>query len=76
LIRVDGEDWRPRALEERKAELATVLSGGQHGIDFSEHLDDDGELIFKHACGWGWRASCPSGAIFLISRDARRAGSR
>jgi hypothetical protein len=25
LIRVDGEDWRPRAVEERKAKLAKVL---------------------------------------------------
>ena len=35
------------------AELAKVLSRAQHGIYFSEHLDDDGELIFKHACRMG-----------------------
>jgi hypothetical protein len=43
----------PRALEERKVKLAKVLSRAQHGIYFSEHLDDDGELIFKHACRMG-----------------------
>jgi len=53
LIRVDGEDWRPRPLEERKAKLATVLSRARHGIYFSEHLDDDGELVFEHACRMG-----------------------
>jgi ATP-dependent DNA ligase len=53
LIRVDGEDWRPRPLEERKAKLAKILTNAQHGIYVSEHLDDDGELIFKHACRMG-----------------------
>jgi len=53
LIRVDGEDWRPRPLEQRRAKLSKVLSRTQHGIYFSEHLDDDGELIFEHACRMG-----------------------
>jgi len=53
LIELDGDDWRPRPLEARKAKLAKVLSRSQHGIYFSEHLDDDGELIFKHACRMG-----------------------
>jgi bifunctional non-homologous end joining protein LigD len=36
LLELDGEDWRPRPLEERKAKL---LTAARAGIQFSEHLE-------------------------------------
>jgi bifunctional non-homologous end joining protein LigD len=51
LIELDGDDWRPRPLEKRKARLAKLLRGD--GIYLSEHLAGDGAIIFEHACRMG-----------------------
>jgi bifunctional non-homologous end joining protein LigD len=53
LLELDGEDWRPRPLEERKAMLASLLANAPAGIHYSEHLDGDGATIFAHACKLG-----------------------
>jgi bifunctional non-homologous end joining protein LigD len=53
LIELDGEDWRPRPLEERKAKLAKLLAKAPAGIQYTEHLEDDGAAIFAHACKLG-----------------------
>jgi bifunctional non-homologous end joining protein LigD len=53
LLELDGEDWRPRPLEERKAKLATLLANARAGIRYSEHLEGDGAAIFAHACKLG-----------------------
>lgn len=39
--------------EDRKKKLAKVLRKPPFGIMLSEHTDDDGETIFKHACKLG-----------------------
>jgi bifunctional non-homologous end joining protein LigD len=53
LLELDGDDWRPRPLEERKAKLAKLLSKVGDGIYLSEHLAGDGGIIFEHACRMG-----------------------
>ena len=53
LLELDGEDWRARPLEERKAMLASLLAKAPAGIHYSEHLDGDGATIFAHACKLG-----------------------
>jgi bifunctional non-homologous end joining protein LigD len=53
LLELDGEDCRPRPLEERKARLEKLLTGAPAGISYSEHLDGDGAMIFAHACKLG-----------------------
>jgi bifunctional non-homologous end joining protein LigD len=53
LLELDGEDWRPRPLEERKARLAKLIAKAPAGIQYSEHLDGDGAAIFAHACKLG-----------------------
>jgi bifunctional non-homologous end joining protein LigD len=53
LIELDGEDWRSRPLEERKAKLAKLLSKREEGVYLSEHLAGDGAIIFDHACRMG-----------------------
>jgi bifunctional non-homologous end joining protein LigD len=54
LLEVDGEDLRPRPLEERKARLASLLAKAPAGIKYSEHLEGDGAAIFAHACKLGF----------------------
>jgi hypothetical protein len=53
LLELEGVDWRPRPLEERKAKLAKLLAGAPAGIQYSEHLEGDGAAIFAHACKLG-----------------------
>jgi ATP-dependent DNA ligase len=53
LLELDGEDWRPRPLEERKAGLAQLLAKAPAGVHFTEHLEGDGAEIFAHACRLG-----------------------
>jgi bifunctional non-homologous end joining protein LigD len=53
LLELDGQDWRPRTLEERKAKLAKLLAKAPAGIRYSEHLEGDGAAIFALACGLG-----------------------
>jgi ATP-dependent DNA ligase len=53
LLELDGEDFRPRPLEERKAALAKLLKKVGGGIHFVEHIPGDGATIFKHACLMG-----------------------
>jgi bifunctional non-homologous end joining protein LigD len=53
LLELDGEDWRPRRLEERKANLQRLLAKVPAGVQFNEHLEGDGAAIFAHACKLG-----------------------
>jgi bifunctional non-homologous end joining protein LigD len=53
LLELDGEDWRPRTLEERKERLERLLTKAPRGIRYSEHLEGDGAAIFALACGLG-----------------------
>ena len=52
LIELDGEDLRPAPLEQRKGKLEKLLARND-GMRFSEHLDGDGAIVFKHACKLG-----------------------
>jgi bifunctional non-homologous end joining protein LigD len=53
LLELDGEDWRPRPLEERKARLEKLLAKAPAGIQYTEHLEGDGATVFAHACKLG-----------------------
>jgi bifunctional non-homologous end joining protein LigD len=53
LLELNGEDYRKHPLEKRKAKLEKLLARTQQGMRFSEHLDEDGETIFEHACKMG-----------------------
>jgi bifunctional non-homologous end joining protein LigD len=54
LLELDGADWRPKQLGERKAKLQMLLGEPQIGIQYSEHLEGDGAAIFTHACKLGF----------------------
>jgi bifunctional non-homologous end joining protein LigD len=53
LLEVNGDDWRPRPLEERKAKLAKLLARVTDGIYFNEHLSCEGVQMFDHVCRMG-----------------------
>jgi len=50
LIELNGDDLRRYPLEVRKATLAYALTKAGPGILFNEHMEGDGETVFRHAC--------------------------
>jgi bifunctional non-homologous end joining protein LigD len=53
LLELGGEDLRARPWEIRRATLNGLLRKTSPGVRLSEHLDGDGETIFRHACALG-----------------------
>src|SRR5690606_24566626 len=53
LLYLDGADLREERLADRKAALQKLLEGAPDFLRFSEHFDDDGELVLRHACQLG-----------------------
>jgi bifunctional non-homologous end joining protein LigD len=53
LLELDGEDFRPQPLHVRKARLEKLLAAARAGIQFNEHVEGDGQLVFAHACKLG-----------------------
>jgi bifunctional non-homologous end joining protein LigD len=53
LLELNGEDLQSLALADRKARLAKLLARSRSGIVFNDHSDDDGAMIFHHACTLG-----------------------
>jgi len=53
LIELNGDDLRRHPLDGRKATLEIILAKAGAGIRFNEHMDGDGETVFRHACKLG-----------------------
>ena len=53
LIELNGDDLRGDPLEERNATLEMMLAKAGAGILFNEHMEGDGETMFRHACKLG-----------------------
>ncbi len=49
----DGVDLTGRPLLERKAVLRELLRGASGPVRYTEHFDEDGPRLFKHACEMG-----------------------
>jgi bifunctional non-homologous end joining protein LigD len=53
LYAIDLLELRGMPLGDRKKRLARLLSGRRLGIVLSDHTDQDGALLFVHACRMG-----------------------
>jgi bifunctional non-homologous end joining protein LigD len=53
LIELNGDDLRHDPLEGRKATLEMIVAKAWPGIRFNEHMEGDGETVFRHACKLG-----------------------
>jgi len=51
--RWDGDDIRLLPLTERRKRLTKLLRKAKPGIRLSEHIAEDGPLVFAHACRLG-----------------------
>jgi bifunctional non-homologous end joining protein LigD len=66
LLELDGVDYRPLPLVDRKARLAKLLARSRTGIVFNEHTDEDGTVVFRHALQdgpGGHRLEAPDRAV-------------
>jgi bifunctional non-homologous end joining protein LigD len=53
LIELGGDDLRRKPIEARKAALATLLRHAKAGLLLNEHIDEPGDVVFRHACKLG-----------------------
>ena len=53
LLELDGKDLRLAAIEQRKETLGRLLQRSHHGIVLNAHYEEDGAVIYKHACKLG-----------------------
>jgi bifunctional non-homologous end joining protein LigD len=53
LLELDGDDFRPQPLLARKAPLEQLLTKAPAGIQYNEHVEGDGAVVFDHACRMG-----------------------
>jgi ATP-dependent DNA ligase len=53
LLELDGVDYRPLPLRQRKDRLARLLARVHGGIALNEHTDARGELVFRQASAMG-----------------------
>jgi bifunctional non-homologous end joining protein LigD len=53
LIELNGDDLRRDPIQVRKATLISLLAKARPGVRFNEHIEGDGEVMFRHACKMG-----------------------
>lgn len=53
LLHLDGRDLREAPLVERKAALRGLLGDGGAPLLYAEHLEEDAETVYEHACRIG-----------------------
>ena len=53
LLHLDGFDLTKVPLEDRKALLKDLCEGKRDRIRYSEHVEGNGVMFFKHACEYG-----------------------
>ena len=53
LIELDGDDLRREPIHRRKAVLAKLIRRAKTGLVLNEHIDEHGDIVFRHACKLG-----------------------
>ena len=73
LIELNGDDLRRDPLESRRATLEMILAKAGSGIRFNEHMEGDGETVFRHACKLGFEGivSKRLGSPYVSGRSRR-----
>jgi hypothetical protein len=58
LLELDAEDFRPQPLHARKARLEKLLAAAPASIQFNEHVEGDGQLVFRPRLPQGPGGDC------------------
>jgi bifunctional non-homologous end joining protein LigD len=54
LLELDGRDLRRESIELRKSALAKLLRRAPMNLQLNEHIEEPGEIVFRHACKLGF----------------------
>jgi bifunctional non-homologous end joining protein LigD len=54
LLELGGKDLRRTPLEERKRALAKLLRKASWALRLNDHIDEAGDVVFRHACKLGF----------------------
>jgi bifunctional non-homologous end joining protein LigD len=54
LLELGSNDLRHDPMEERKRALAKLLRKAGWALRFNEHIDEPGDVVFRHACKLGF----------------------
>ena len=74
LIELNGDDLRRDPLEVRKA--ASILAKARPGIRLNEHIEGNGEIVFRHACKLGLEGIVSKRKDFPTAPAASPIGSK
>jgi bifunctional non-homologous end joining protein LigD len=73
-LELDGKDYRPAPLVDRKARLASLIEKVWAAVELSEHIKGDGTDIFKAACKLGHEGIVAKRKDLGYDPDDRSAG--
>ncbi len=59
ILELDGADLRRAPVEERKRLLDRLLRKAKPGLRLNEHIDEPGDIVFRHACKLGLEGATP-----------------
>jgi ATP-dependent DNA ligase len=76
LIELNGDDLRRDPLQVRKATVGSILAKARPGIRFNEHMEGDGETVFRTRASLASKTSCRSARIRCIASAPRPIGSK
>ena len=71
LLYLDGYDLTGTPLIDRKEALRALVGDGAGALRFSDHFEESGELVLRHACRLGLEGVISKDARFALSRGAR-----
>jgi bifunctional non-homologous end joining protein LigD len=54
LLEFDGQDLRREPIERRKGALAKLLRKAPVRLQLNEHIEEPGDVVFRHACKLGF----------------------
>jgi hypothetical protein len=54
MLALSGRDLRRDPLEDRKYALAKLLCKAGWALRFNDHIDEPGDVVFRHACKLGF----------------------
>jgi hypothetical protein len=66
ILTPDVDGSAPRASRRVSATTGLAAKGPSR-----DHIEEDGETVFRHACKLGSKASCPNEKVRLIVRAVR-----
>jgi bifunctional non-homologous end joining protein LigD len=78
LIELDGQDLRREPIERRKGALAKLLRKAPVRLQLNEHIDERGDIVFRHACKLGFEGivSKRLGSAYIPGARAHGSNSR